>query len=76
MGAGAIGTIYGYVLARSVVLVSCRLGAHWEQVVYGEKPMIRQFLKENPVYEKATNNDRVAVRTVCNDARAMVGKKK
>jgi hypothetical protein len=45
-------------------------------VVYGEKPMIRQFLKENPVYEKATNNDRVAVRTVCNDARALVGKKK
>ena len=53
-----------------------RHGLTWEQVVYGEKPMIRQFLKENPVYEKATNNDRVAVRTVCNDARAMVGKKK
>jgi len=53
-----------------------RHGFTWEQVVYGEKPMIRQFLKENPVYEKATNNDRVAVRTVCNDARAMVGKKK
>src|SRR5215831_9480167 len=30
----------------------------------------------SPVYEKATNNDRVAVRTACNDARAMVGKKK
>jgi len=53
-----------------------RHGFIWEQVVYGERPMIRQFLKENPVYEKATNNDRVAVRTVCNDARAMVGKKK
>jgi hypothetical protein len=53
-----------------------RHGLTWEQVVYGEKPMIRQFLKENPVYEKATNNDRVAVRTVCNDTRAMVGKKK
>jgi hypothetical protein len=53
-----------------------RLGLTWEQVVYGEKPMIRQFLKENPVYERATNNDRVAVRTVCNDARAMIGKKK
>ena len=38
-------------------------GLNWEKVVYGEKPMIRQFLKENPVYEKATNNDRVAVRT-------------
>ena len=53
-----------------------RHGFTWEQVVYGEKPMIPQFLKENPVYEKATNNDRVAVRTACNDARAMVGKKK
>jgi hypothetical protein len=53
-----------------------RHGFTWEQVVYGEKPMIPQFLKENPVYEKATNDDRVAVRTVCNDARAMVGKKK
>jgi hypothetical protein len=53
-----------------------RHGFTWEQVVYREKPTIRQFLKENPVYEKATNNDRVAVRTVCNDARAMVGKKK
>ena len=52
-----------------------RNGLTWEQVVYGEKQMIPQFLKENPVYEKATNNDRVAVRTVCNDARAMVGKK-
>jgi hypothetical protein len=37
-----------------------RHGFTWEQVVYGEKPMIRQFLKENPVYEK----DRVAVGTV------------
>jgi hypothetical protein len=53
-----------------------RHGFTWEQVVYGEKLMIRQFLRENRVYEKATNNDRVAVRTVCNDARAMVGKKK
>ena len=52
-----------------------RHGLTWEQVVYGEKPMIRQFLKENPVYEKASNNDRAAVRTVCNDARAMLGKK-
>jgi hypothetical protein len=53
-----------------------RHGLTWEQVVYGEKPMIQQFLKENPFYEKATNNDRAAVRTVCNDARAMLGKKK
>ena len=53
-----------------------RHGLTWGQVVYGEKPMIGQFLKEHPVYEKATNNDRVAVRTVCNDARAMGGKKK
>jgi hypothetical protein len=53
-----------------------RHGLTWEQVVYGEKPMIQQFLKANPVYEKATNNDRAAVRTVCNDARAMLGKKK
>jgi hypothetical protein len=46
------------------------------QVRSGEKPMIGQFLKEHPVYEKATNDDRVAARTVCNDARAMViGKK-
>ena len=52
-----------------------RHGFTWEQVVHGEKPMIRQFLKENPVYEKASNNDRAAVRTVCNDARAMLGKK-
>ena len=51
-------------------------GLTWEQVVYGEKPMISQFLKDNPIYEKATNNDRAAVRTVCNDARAMLGKKK
>jgi hypothetical protein len=34
-----------------------RHGLTWEQVVYGEKPMTGQFLKENPVYEKATNND-------------------
>ena len=54
-----------------------RHGLACEQVVYGEKPMNGQFLKEHPVYEKGTNNDRVAVRTVCNDARAMViGKKK
>ena len=53
-----------------------RHGLTWEQVVYGEKPMIRQFLKENPVYEKATNNDRAAVKTVCNGARAMLAKKK
>ena len=39
-------------------------GHTWEQVVYGEKPMIRHFLKDNPVYEKATNNDPAAVRTV------------
>jgi len=48
-----------------------RHGLTWEQVVYGEKPIIRQFQKENPAYEKATNNDRAAVRTVCNDAHAM-----
>jgi hypothetical protein len=53
-----------------------RHGFTWEQVVYGEKPMIRQFLKENPVFEETTNNDRVVVRTVCNDTRAMVGKTK
>ena len=53
-----------------------RHGLTWEQVVYGEKPMIGQFLKDNPIYEKATNNDRAAVRTVCNDARTMLGKKK
>jgi hypothetical protein len=53
-----------------------RHGLTWEQVVYGEKPMIDQFLKEHPAYEKATNNDRAAVRTVCNDARTMLGKKK
>jgi hypothetical protein len=52
-----------------------RHGLTWEQVVYGEKPMISQFLKENPVFEKASNNDRAAIRTVCNDARAMLGKK-
>ena len=44
-------------------------GHTWEQVVYGEKPMIRHFLKDNPVYEKATNNDPAAVRTVCGGAR-------
>jgi hypothetical protein len=53
-----------------------RHGFTWEQVVYGETSMIPRFLKENPVYEKATNNDRAAVRTVCNDARAIVGQKK
>jgi len=53
-----------------------RHGFTWGQVVYGEKPMIGQFLKEHPVYEKATNNDRAAVRTICNDARTMLGKKK
>jgi hypothetical protein len=53
-----------------------RHGLTWEQVVYVEKPMIGQFLKEHSVYEKATNNDRAAVRTVCNDARTMLGKKK
>jgi hypothetical protein len=53
-----------------------RHGLTWEQVVYGEKPLIRQFLKDNPVYEKATNNDRAAVKSVCNDARTMLGKKK
>ena len=51
-------------------------GYTWEQVVYGEKPMVRHFLKDNPVYEKATNNDPAAVRTVCGGARAMLGKKK
>lgn len=51
-------------------------GFTWEQVVYGEKPMIAQFLKDNPVYEKAANNDRAAVSTVCNDVRAMLAKKK
>ena len=53
-----------------------RHGLTWEQVVYGEKPMIDQFLKEHSVYENATKNDRAAVRTVCNDARTMLGKKK
>jgi hypothetical protein len=51
-------------------------GSTWEQVVYGEKQMIGNFLKDNPVYEKATNNDRAAVMTVCNGARAMLAKKK
>jgi hypothetical protein len=45
-------------------------GFTWEQVVYGEKQMIGNFLKDNPVYEKATNNDPAAVKTVCNGARA------
>ena len=53
-----------------------RHGLTWGQVVYGEKPMIDQFLKEHPVYENATKNDRAAVRTVCNDARTTLGKKK
>ena len=33
-------------------------------------------LKDNPVYEKATNNDPAAVKTVCNGASAMLAKKK
>ena len=51
-------------------------GFTWEQVVYGEKQMIGNFLKDNPVYEKAANNDPAAVKTVCNGARAMLAKKK
>ena len=51
-------------------------GFSWEKVVYGEKPMISDFLKNNQVYEKATNNDPAAVKAVCNGARAMLGKKK
>ena len=51
-------------------------GFSWEKVVYGEKPMIDDFLKNNPVYEKATKNDPAAVRTVCTSARSMLGKKK
>ena len=51
-------------------------GLTWEQVVYGEKQMIGNFLKDNPVYEKATNNDPAAVKTVCSGARAMLAKKK
>ena len=51
-------------------------GLSWEKVVYGEKPMIDAFLKDNPVYAKATNNDPAAVKAVCNEARAMLGKKK
>ena len=51
-------------------------GFSWEKVVYGEKPMISDFLNNNPVYEKATKNDPAAVRTVCGGARAMLGKKK
>ena len=51
-------------------------GLTWEKVVYGEKQMIGNFLKDNPVYEKATNNDPAAVKTVCNGARAMLAKKK
>jgi hypothetical protein len=38
--------------------------------------MIDTFLKDNPVYEKATKNDLAPVRTVCNSARSMLGKKK
>ena len=51
-------------------------GFSGEKVVYGEKPMINDFLKNNSVYEKATKNDPAAVRTVCNSARSMLGKKK
>ena len=51
-------------------------GFTWEQVVYGEKQMIGNFLKDNPVYEKATNYDPAAVKTVCNGARALLAKKK
>ena len=51
-------------------------GLTWEKVVYGEKPMIDQFLKDNPVYKKATNKDPAAVRTVCNSARSLLRKKK
>jgi hypothetical protein len=51
-------------------------GLTWEQVVYGEKQMIGNFLKDNADYEKATNKDPAAVKTVCNGARAMLGKKK
>jgi hypothetical protein len=40
-----------------------------------KKPMIGQFLKEHPVYEKATNNARAAVRTVCNDARPCLARR-
>ena len=52
-----------------------RHGLTWEQVVYGEKQMIGQFLKEHPVYDKANNNDRAAVRTVCNDARPCLARR-
>ena len=51
-------------------------GYTWEQVVYGEKQMIGNFLKDNPVYQKATNNSKAAVKTACNGARAMIAKKK
>jgi len=51
-------------------------GFSWEKVVYGEKPMINDFLKNSPFYENATKNDPAAVRTVCSGARAMLGKKK
>ena len=51
-------------------------GLTWEQVVYAEKQMTGNFLKDNPVYEKATNKDPAAVKTVCNGARAMLAKKK
>jgi hypothetical protein len=51
-------------------------GLNWEKVVYGEKPMVDTFLKGNPVYAKATKNDPAAVKAVCNEARATLGKKK
>jgi hypothetical protein len=51
-------------------------GFSWEKVIYGEKPIITDFLKSNPVYEKATSNDPAALKTVCNSARSMLGKKK
>jgi hypothetical protein len=50
-------------------------GFSWEKVVYGEKPMIDAFLKDNPVYAKATSNDPAAVKTVCNGARAMLARR-
>ena len=53
-----------------------RHGFTWEQVVYGEKPMIDTFLKDNAVYAKGTNNDPAAVKAVCDEARAKLGKKK
>ena len=44
--------------------------------IYGEKPMIDTFLKDNAVYAKGTNNDPAAVKAVCDEARAKLGKKK